>query len=133
MSTLGLRYGRPTCYVATSLSTAHAHILRALYRFQAAIAAIVASGTNNARNYVHSQIEKCTKGDPDGPLLYAGHSSRIGAAITASQAGLPDSTIPTLGRALFVLQATIAAVEDWKRVYDAGSGYYVRISSLRGP
>ena len=32
------------------------------------------------------------------PLLYAGHSFRIGAATAASQAGLPDSTIQTLGR-----------------------------------
>ena len=31
------------------------------------------------------------------PLLYAGHSFRIGAATAASQAGLPDSTIQTLG------------------------------------
>ena len=32
------------------------------------------------------------------PLLYAGHSFRIGAATAASQAGLPDSAIQTLGR-----------------------------------
>ena len=56
------------------------------------------NGSHLSKSVFVSEIKRAPRACRLDQAAYSGHSFRIGAATAAARAGLPDSTIQTLGR-----------------------------------